>query len=107
VGREPHDHLHGVARHPGEFSARDAAVDVRQAAARSAVAGGVWRQRDLRFEVDAAWSRGNRRAESRGWSLSHLGIGGAARWNTGLIASPDWMRDTPGMRVSTSSMKRW
>jgi hypothetical protein len=36
----------------------------------------------------------------------YRGMGGAARWNTGLIASPDWIRDTPGMRVSTSSMKR-
>ena len=35
------------------------------------------------------------------------GMGGAARWNTGLMARPDWMRETPGMRVSTSSMKRW
>ena len=39
--------------------------------------------------------------------MSHRGMGGAARWNTGLMARPDWMRDTPGMRVRTSSMKRW
>jgi hypothetical protein len=49
---------------------------------------------------------------SNGWGSrrnprGQRGIGGAARWKTGLMARPDWMRETPGMRVSTSSMKRW